>query len=146
MQIEVSLEVFKALTARLSYDGQTYSDVIQELLAEESILDEMGPEESAEDALPMDYRAYRKQATLGGFASRKLWLPDGTVLKARYKQKEYRARINNNAWLDEAGNPHPSPSAAARAITGTNVNGLRFWHALRPNDRTWCRLEALSIS
>jgi len=142
MQIEVSLEVFKALTARLSYDGQSYSDLIKDLLDEDSPLDYEDP---AEGMHGTDHSVFLKQSAQGGFASRKLWLPHGTVLRARYRQKEYRARIDNNAWLDEAGNHYSSPSAAAHAITGNNVNGLRFWDAWRPNDRTWHRLEALVL-
>jgi len=140
MQIEVTLDVFKALTARLSYDGQTYSDLIKDLLAEDSIAE---AEETAEDGLSMDHSVFLKQAERGGFASRKLWLPHGTELRARYQQKECRAHIQNSVWMDESGQRHSSPSAAARAITGNSVNGLRFWEALRPNDRTWRRLEAL---
>ncbi|MEG8222951.1 DUF4357 domain-containing protein [Sphingomonas sp. HH69] len=140
MQIDVSLEVFKALTARLSYDGQSYSDLIRDLLAQDSPLeaDSMG-----ESDYGTDHSVFMKQANEGGFASRKLWLPHRTELRARYRQREYRARIDNNAWLDEGGNHHSSPSAAAYAITGNNVNGLRFWEARLPTGSTWCRLEAL---
>lgn len=142
MQVEISLDVFKKLTARLSYDGQTYSDVIEELLEEDSILESEGALAGYEST---DHRVHLKQADLGGFASRKLWLPHGTELRARYKQKEYRARIDNNVWLGENGSRHSSPSAAAHEITGNSVNGLRFWEALRPGDRSWRRLEALVL-
>ena len=140
MQIEVSLDVFKKLTARLSYDGQTYSELIHELLTEDSCIE---PEEPSDDFL--DGRAFLKRENKSGFASRKLWLPHGTELRARYKQKEYRARIDNSVWLSEDGSRYSSPSAAAHAITGNSVNGLRFWEALRPSDRTWRRLEALVL-
>jgi hypothetical protein len=140
MQIEVSLDVFKALTARLVYDGQSYSDLIRDLLQDDSPLE---PEDPGEDMRGIDNEIFRKMQFKGGFASRQLWLPDRTELRARYRQKEYLARISNNAWIDSAGNSHTSPSAAARAITGTSVNGLRFWEALRPEDRTWRRLETL---
>ncbi|MBX9730613.1 MAG: DUF4357 domain-containing protein [Sphingomonas sp.] len=140
MQVEVSLEVFKALTARLEYEGQTFSDLISDLLNLESPTE---PESPPAHGDAMDFRVYGKWSAMGGFASRTLWLPHGTRLKARYKQREYVARIDNNVWVDEAGTLHPSPSAAAKAITGTNVNGLRFWQAMRPDDRHWSRLEAL---
>lgn len=140
MQIEVSLEVFKALTARLEFDGQSYSDLIMSLLASNSNLE---PEGDVPHGGAMTHEAYMRQADKGGFASRNLWLPPGTELRAYYKQKEYRARIINNAWCDAQGYTHSSPSAAAKAITGTNVNGLRFWQALLPRERSWVRLEAL---
>ncbi|RUN75594.1 DUF2924 domain-containing protein [Sphingomonas sp. TF3] len=141
MQIDVSLDVFKALTARLEYDGQTFSDLISELLSADSPIEVEG---EPEHGGAMAGQIFLKQAEKGGFASRRLWLPHGTVLRARYKQKEYRARIDNNAWRDEADNLHTSPSEAAKAITGTNVNGLRFWEAMLPGERHWVRLEALS--
>lgn len=142
MQIEVSLEVFKALTARLEFDGQSYSDLIKDLLNEDSPVE---PEPEPPHGGAMAHRVFLRQADRGGFASRNLWLPHGTQLRARYKQKEYLAWIDNNAWCDSTGIRYSSPSAAAKAITGNNVNGLRFWEAMRPEDRTWVRLEALTL-
>ncbi|MDZ7893588.1 MAG: DUF4357 domain-containing protein [Sphingobium sp.] len=140
MQIEVTLDVFKALVARLTYDGQTMSELIGDLLNGELPLEVPN---SAEEGVGVAHEVFLRQANRGGFASRKLWLPDKTELRARYKHKEYRARIDNNAWVDESGRLHSSPSAAARAITGNSVNGLRFWEALRPGDRTWRRIDSL---
>lgn len=142
MQVDVSLEVFKALTARLEYDGQSYSDLIGSLLAEDC---QAKPGRGDHCGGAMDHLVFSKQAERGGFASRKLWLPENTVLRARYKQKEYWARIVNNAWIDAAGTLHSSPSSAAAAITGTSVNGLRFWEAMRPGDEHWVRLESLVL-
>jgi hypothetical protein len=77
-----------------------------------------------------------------GFYSRGLWLPNGTRLRARYKQRLFEARIADGKWVDTVGNEHTSPSAAAAAITSTNVNGLHFWEAKRPTDHGWRRLQA----
>jgi hypothetical protein len=79
-----------------------------------------------------------------GFSARGIFLPNGTVLRATYKQKEFRSTIERGKWVDVDGNPHSSPSAAAKHITGTNVNGLRFWHVKRPTDAEWRRLELLA--
>jgi len=141
--IQVSLPVFKALTARLE-EGLTHDDIIRDLLQIDSPVE---PErEGAFQSVTVFQENFAKvlheQSGRGGFFSRGLWLPNGTRLRARYKQKEFLAEIRDNFWLDENGR-HSSPSAAATAITGTNVNGLRFWEARRPSDTVWRRLDAL---
>jgi hypothetical protein len=78
-----------------------------------------------------------------GFSARDLFLPNGTLIKATYKQKLYQAKIEGGRWIDQKGGSHSSPSAAAREVTGTSVNGLRFWQAKRPEDSDWYRLDLL---
>jgi hypothetical protein len=78
-----------------------------------------------------------------GFFSRGLLLPNGTVLRARYKGLEYRAEIQSDTWVDGNGQRYFSPTAAAKAITGNSVNGWRFWEAWRPGDDKWRRLDLL---
>ena len=147
-EIKVTLPVFKTLTARLE-EGMSHDDVLRQLLDIESIVE---PEpEQFDNALARPVSesilaVLHEQSGKGGFYSRGLWLPNGTDLRARYKQKEYRARIVDNAWLDERGGRQSSPSGAASAITGNNVNGLRFWEAKRPGDTSWRRLEILAQS
>jgi hypothetical protein len=145
-EIKVTLPVFKALTARLE-DGMSHDDVLRQLLNIDSIV-EPEPEQFF-NALTMSVseniqEVLHERSGKGGFYSRGLWLPNGTDLRARYKQKEYLARIVDNAWLDERGKRQSSPSGAASAITGNNVNGLRFWEARRPGDTSWRRLEILA--
>ena len=141
--VSVDFEVFKALTARLEYEGQSHNDVIRELLGLDSIIEESPPEPAIANALA----AWSKSADQfgrpaeRGFFSRGLFLPDGTKLRARYKGRQYHAAIQNDHWVDQDGHIHASPSAAATAITDTNVNGLRFWEAMRPGETTWKRLE-----
>jgi hypothetical protein len=141
--INVSLAVFKALTARL-HEGQTHDDVIRDLLEIDSIAEPELPSPFEGVGAIAEAISRGMHARVGGFHSRGLWLPDGTQLRARYKQKLYSAEISGGQWIDDAGGEHPSPSAAASAITSTNVNGLRFWEAKRPTDNGWCRLEALA--
>jgi len=141
MHIEVDFDVFKELTARRDHEGHTYNDVLREMLGLDSIQEPEAPEsplQAAGDALSRPFH-------FKGFFSRGLHLPGGTLLRARYKQREYRAHIEGECWVDENGREHTSPSAAAAAITGTNVNGLRFWEAKRPNDTAWRRLELLRV-
>ncbi|MCZ2826090.1 MULTISPECIES: DUF2924 domain-containing protein [unclassified Modestobacter] len=51
----------------------------------------------------------------------------GDVLTVRYKGTEYRATVTADGHLSLSGRDYPSPTAAAVAITGSNVNGWRFW-------------------
>lgn len=141
--VSVDFEVFKALTVRLEYEGQTHNDVLRELLGLDSIIEETPPEPAIVNALAAwsrDADQFGRPAE-HGFFSRGLFLPDGTKLRARYKGKQYHAVIQKDHWVDQTGQMQASPSAAATAITETNVNGLRFWEALRPGDTTWRRLE-----
>lgn len=146
MQIDVTLDVYKALTALLQHEGHTYSDVIREALGMDSPIDaeEAPKREVARLFSDADFKLIAKHSGLSGFVSRGLNLQNGTQLRARYKQKLHSARIENDEWIDEEGRPQSSPSAAASAITGNNVNGLRFWEALRPGDKVWRRLDTLS--
>ncbi|MGY1632227.1 DUF2924 domain-containing protein [Geodermatophilus sp. SYSU D01186] len=54
-------------------------------------------------------------------------LSAGDVLVVRYKGTDYRATVKSNGYLSLGGRDYPSPTAAAVAITGGNVNGWRFW-------------------
>jgi hypothetical protein len=138
--IKVSLPVFKQLTARLE-EGQCHDDVIRDLLGIDSILELENPDTSATALTHQISDILQSGST--GFVSRGLWLPNGTKLRARYKQREYRATVDHGVWIDEQGEKRTSPSAAAFAVTGNTVNGLRFWEAMRPADTGWRRLDTL---
>lgn len=70
------------------------------------------------------------------------FLANGTRLRAKYKDIFYRAEISGGELIyDET--THRSASAAARTITGNNVNGLTFWEVKRPEDASWTKLVAL---
>jgi hypothetical protein len=143
-QICVDLEVYKQLTAAIESDGQTHNDVLRAILRLDS-----SPEES-----PLEYEPFERYSVVAealaasrfpnAFYSRGLALEDGTLLRARYKGQNYRARIVGKKWIDEAGVERPSPSAAAHAITGNSVNGWRFWEGKRPHDKKWQRLDVIA--
>jgi hypothetical protein len=144
--LSVSLDVYKALTARLEHDGQTHDDVIRELLQLDSPIEQETPD--AIDSVLADTfskvgRQFAGLPVEGGFYSRGLWLPNGTTLRARYKGRLRSAKIANDQWVNAEGNIETSPSAAATAITGNNVNGLRFWEAKLPKSADWVRLDFL---
>lgn len=137
--IETDLDVFKALTALLTDEGQTHNDVLRDLLNLDS------PIEPQSNVGPLNVLADHlgRVSAGGGFYSRGLTLPNGTRLRARYKGKEYFAEIKDGAFITSDGHEHDSPSAAATHITSTTVNGLRFWQGMREGDRGWRRLDAI---
>lgn len=63
-------------------------------------------------------------------------------LCATYKGKEYTATLRKSGYIAYAGEKYPSPTAAARAIVGRNVNGWRFWHYRVPR-KGWRPLAEL---
>lgn len=137
MQIEIDFEVFKALTSLRQSENHTYNEVLRDLLGLQKTLSRQ-----------MNERFGGLAAALGpkpntGFVSRGLYLPDGTLLRVMYKGRTYEARIENGKWLFPDGREFTSPSGAAHAVTGTQVNGLRFWEARRPSDTEWRKLDAL---
>lgn len=58
-------------------------------------------------------------------------LADGTKLQARYKGQQYAATVEvadgATTYRLADGRAFSSPSAAGGGITGSNVNGWRFW-------------------
>lgn len=134
MQIDIDFEVFKALTARRKHEGHSYNEVLRDLLSLPAL------ESEGMEIVPATPAGQRRS-----FESRDLSLPHGTQLRATYKGAAYSARIDDGRWIDQDGVEHRSPSAAARYITGNNVNGLRFWQGKRPNDQAWLNLDVLMI-
>lgn len=134
-QIEIDFDVFKELTNRREHEGHTYNEVLRDLLGLKPGLGRV-----MSDAVSRGLRPGKDKS----FALRDGELVEGTQLRAVYKGTEFRATINDGKWVDQDGTPHSSPSGAASAIcAGTNVNGLRFWHAKRPTDRDFTRLDIL---
>ena len=66
----------------------------------------------------------------------------GTELRARHKGAWHQARIVDGG-LQMRGRRFSSPSEAASAVTGTNVNGWRFWQCRFPGEVEWRPLELL---
>jgi hypothetical protein len=119
--IDVDFEVYKALTARRETESVTYNMVVRRLLG----LD------------PRVAPAPQRQ----GMSMKGVYFPEGTQFRVTYKGKSYEASVKNGTWVGADGITQPSPSRAARAITGNNVNGWRFWSAKRPGETRWRRLD-----
>jgi hypothetical protein len=121
--IDVDFEVFKALTARRTTESDTYNDVIRRLLM-------LNPTSASGEV--------RAES---GCVMRGVRFPEGTLFSVTYKGRTFEGSVRNGVWTGSDGVTYSSPSRAAHAITGNNVNGWRFWLAKRPNDIDWKRLD-----
>lgn len=124
--IEVDFDVFKALTSRRPTESTTYNDVLREVL---------GLQRSP---LPQGSVVPRGSA----WEVKGKSFPAGTEFRAKHKGKEYAGRVEGGALVVQ-GKRFDSPSPAAMAITGTSVNGWRFWECKRPGDATWRLMTAI---
>lgn len=126
--IEIDFDVFKALTALRASEADSYNDVIRCLL-------KLPAHEIDEDS----QENHGRGRMIGG-----RFLPHGSKLRAKYKGKLFHADIIGEDWVDSAsGKSFGTASAAARAITQTNVNGLVFWEVRRPADADWQLIKSL---
>jgi hypothetical protein len=127
VQIEIDFEVFQALTALRKSEADSYNHVIRRLLKLPSGGLTLG-----------DVDKVMFGAWFGN-----VHFPEGTKFRATYKGQTFLAQIKNGQWVGGDGIVRSSPSNAASAISGTNVNGWRFWYAQRPGDPAWQRLDEL---
>ena len=122
--VDIDFDVFKALTALRSAEGETYNDVLRELLT-------LGPKPTA-------------AGIAGGWNYKGINFPEGTEFKATYKGLAYFAKIDGGRFiLLPDGQPMNSPSEAATTITGTSVNGWTFWDCKLPGLAKWQSMESL---
>lgn len=63
-------------------------------------------------------------------------------LRARYKGKLYKARVDRNGWVIYRGKKFPSLSAAGIHILGRSCNGWTFWTHKSKNG-TWEKLDRI---
>lgn len=126
--IEVDFDVYKQLTVRRTTEDVSYNDVIRELLG----LDKGKPNEVKVSA----------SVSLEDWVSKGVRFPTGTDFRANYKGKVHCARVEGGA-LALNGRRYDSPSAAAVSITGSSVNGWRFWECRLPGKSTWEFIERL---
>lgn len=143
MQIDIDFEVFKELTARLENESDSYNEVIRRALGLPATYNALLPGEFDMPGVPALPQNAMLGNSTGGIWLSNVFLPNGTLLRATYKGKTYKAWIHLSQWVDESGQVRTSPSDAASAITRTNVNGWRFWFVRRPQDEDWQRLDGL---
>jgi hypothetical protein len=136
-QIDIDFEVFKALTAMRATEAHTYNEVLRDLLGLNRTFNRKVTEIGA---------ALSEASGPTGAAGKVIggrFLPHGTMLRSTYKSNLHKAMVINGEWVDEHGDVFQSASAAAKAITRNNVNGLTFWEVKRPSDSEWRKLSAL---
>lgn len=80
-------------------------------------------------------RASKGAKALAGVASHRI------LLRGTYLEKVYRASLLRTGQVRYAGKLYPSPTAAARAVVGRNVNGWWFWRY--KDHASWERLREL---
>lgn len=169
MQIDIDFEVFKALTALRQSEADSYNAVVRRLLRLPSatgeaesvgvsaLLDHRTGEPPIQstnahadkgvgDGLPRPPSYTNALGSLLGKYSEGIWLgnvhfPEGTRFRANYKGKTYFAEVRDGKWVGQDGTQRSSPSEAARAITGNNVNGWRFWLVQMPDDPAWRKMD-----
>ena len=127
--IDVDFEVYKQLTVRRSTEDVTYNDVIRELLGLAQTTPLPRSEKSASPS-PSDWVA------------KGVRFPAGTEFRANYKGQVHVARVESGALMLSNGKRFDSPSAAAVSITGSAVNGWRFWECKLPG-KSWQLIETL---
>lgn len=142
MQIEIDFDVFKALTVRREHENVSYNDVLRGLLG----LDLNPQSSNSSDTIAKPIKAFSAPENVDGYAFRGGFLPNGTKLKALYKNRIYTAEIVDGSWLGEDGVKHGTPSAAVTHITGTASHAGRFWNVKRPGDSEWHRLNSIPRS
>jgi hypothetical protein len=115
--IQIDLELFKRIQGeRRSFD-ETDNDILRRLL-------KLGPAIPPEGVDPSE----------GGLdLGSGVFLPNGTTLRRRYKGEAYIAPVERGQIMVK-GRGFTSPSGAAVEITGSAVNGWRFWEVKRPQD------------
>ena len=129
--LEVDFDVYKAIFSRRKNERFSENDVLRELLGLSAKHEETSgapksngnPVDAAEDWLVKGVR-----------------FPVGTEFRVRYKGKHYAGRVQGGALVVD-GKRYESPSSAAVAITGSAVNGWRFWEARPPGKSSWQLIE-----
>jgi hypothetical protein len=171
MQIDIDFEVYKVLTALRESESDSYNAVVRRVLglsasaqgAEAQSLNALlgsayargaetlreqkrknsfaaasTPDHGCSDIIKNALQLYGSGAWFGN-----VHFPDGTKFRATYKGESYSAEIRDRKWIDQHGIERNSPSDAASAITGNNVNCWRFWYVQMPGAPTWQKLEEL---
>ena len=152
MQIDIDFEVYKALTMLRQSEGDSYNAVLRRLLNLNSANALAGYSTAgvaSQNALaPAAGIGTKMNSLLRTLEKSGAWFdnihfPNGTQFQAIYKGEKYTAHIVDSHWVDSNGIVRSSPSAAASAISGTNVNGWKFWHCKLPGEHEWRRIDEL---
>jgi hypothetical protein len=125
-QIDIDFEVFKELTNRRASENVTYNDVVR------SMLKLSKPSKSAGSTLNGSRPWVVSDTTF----------PAGSEFMTEYKGKTYSGLVRDGK-LHLDGHTFSTPSAAGRHVTGSNVNGWRFWKCRLPGAPHYVLIERL---
>jgi hypothetical protein len=125
--IEVDFDVYKALLMRRPSEDVSENDVLRDLLHL--------PRKKEPSAMPL-------RPAPADWIAKGVRFPAGTEFRAHHKGQTYLARVESGALVLN-GKRYDSPSAAAVSITGSAVNGWRFWEARLPGEASWKMIESL---
>jgi hypothetical protein len=125
VNIEIDFDVFKQLTAARQSEADTYNNVLRRML---------------KLPFPNEANADIGKSAGGDWIVQGVTFPSGTELQRRYKGTNYLGRVEDGCLVVD-GKKYNSPSMAAVAICGHNVNGWRFWKARKPGEAEWKWLE-----
>lgn len=128
-QIDIDFDVFKELTMRRATEAVTYNDVIRDLL---KLPKSSSPANSSAKV------AVGKAWEVSGTS-----FPPGSEVVAEYKGKSYSGVVKDGKLELSDGSRFSTPSAAAMSITGSNVNGWRFWKCRLPGTSQFVLIERL---
>ncbi|MGH7557368.1 MAG: DUF2924 domain-containing protein [Gemmatimonadota bacterium] len=123
--LQVDFEVWKELTIRRERPDHSCNDVLRDLL---------GLPEPAET---MPSKSGR------GWTSKGVFFPEGTKFRATYKGQTYYAEVKDGGLEVNGKGHHTSTSAAAKAVTGTSVNGWLFWGCQLPGASGWASVNEM---
>jgi len=114
--VEIDFEVYKVLTNLRESEGMTYNDVLRRVLG----LSGHAP------TTPASSNGVKPWVTQGTS------FPAGSEFTTTYKGQTYTGVVKDGELELSDGKRFTSPSAAAIHITGSNVNGWRFWRCKLP--------------
>ena len=125
--IEIDFDVFKAITLRRPSEETTENDVLREVFGLPA--KKLGPQSPATPASD-------------DWVAKGVRFPAGTEFRAHHKGQTFLGRAERGALVLD-GKRYDSPSSAAVSITGSSVNGWRFWEARLPGQPGWKMIESL---
>jgi hypothetical protein len=121
-QIEIDFDVYKMLTAMLETEEMTLSDVIRRLAK---------PPAQAP-----------RQAVGKSFIADGVEFPHGTDFRMRHKGQWFTAKVSDGCLLQN-GKGFGSVSKPACEITGTSVNGWKYWECRFLGHTDWQSIDTL---
>ena len=127
MHIEIDFEVFKALTAMRENEETTYNEVLRKILN-----------------LPQPTQPLAPASHITGrsFIAEGVEFPHGTEFRMRHKGRSFTAKVSDGCLVQD-GKGFSSVSKPACEITGTSVNGWKFWECRFPGHADWQSIDTL---